>query len=74
MRETRSVRLSSRERARVRAASAEAGVPAATFLREAAVEVADRVLRGQWQPEQRDRRDGRVLEFRPAEQGTRKRQ
>ena len=74
MRRTRSIRLNTREEARIRAASAEARVPAATFLREAAVEVADRVLSGQWQVERRDQRDGRVIEFRPAEQGTRKHQ
>lgn len=72
MRQTRSIRLDTREEARIRAASAEAQVPAATFLREAAVEVADRVLSGQWQAAARDYGDGRVIEFLRHEPWTRK--
>ena len=64
MRATRTIRLNDREQARVKAASAEAEVPAATFLREAAVEVADLVLKGDWKPEKEKAVTGRLVKFR----------
>jgi len=70
MRVTRSIRLDDREQARVKAASAEAGIPTATFLREAAVEVADLVLRGTWQPQRLGQQGGRVVLFHRREEQT----
>lgn len=63
MRRNRSVRLSPSEEAQVKDASSEVGIPAATFIREAALEVADQILEGCLKAQTRLPEPARSLRF-----------